>query len=156
MLKYLIRGTIFVTLSIIITGCTNNIDYVYNDALAKKGFIPKDVLDKENEKARDNLFYIPKQLGGIKFKDDNAPEGERVFLIRREKSSIIAETQVYEGKDYKYFDRAYFSAGASTSDYVGLQLRLEDDENKLFEKAIINVGANKKNGRVGLEMKFTF
>ncbi len=154
--RYLLWGTV-VMFSMGVTACSS-VDYVYNDTLLKKGLISEQDFKSDKEKKRDSLFYIPKMLGGVKVKDSSAPGGERFFLIKRDKSSIVAETQIYEG-NYKYFDRAYFSLGASASDYIGMQFRFENDDKdakRLFEKARLNIGANKKKGMVGLELAVNF
>lgn len=154
--KYLIWGTVAL-ISINLVGC-KSVDYVYTDALVKKGLIDETAAKKEKQSKKDDLFYIPKQLGGIKIKDKDAPDGERTFVISRQKKSLVAETKILEGeKKYDdYFDRAYFSATAGQDDYVGMQFRFEDDDKKYFEKAYFNVGADKKKNRVGIELRFIY
>lgn len=154
LVRYLLWGAAAIALSLGVSGCTS-VDYVYNDTLVKKGFISQESLKEDKEKSKDRLFYIPKQLGGIKVKDSSAPGGERLFLIRRDKSSVVAETQVFEGKS-EYFDRAYFSFAANPKEYVGFEFRFEDDSNKYFEKAYFNIGANKKKSFVGVELRFVY
>jgi len=152
LLRYLTWGAVSV-LSIVVSGCAN-IDYVYTDTLVKKGIISQESRE-DGEDKKSMIFYIPKYLGAIKVKDNSEPNGDRLFLIKREKSALMAETQVYEGT-YKYFDRIYMSVGASPQDYVGLQFRFEDDDNKYFEKAYLHIGANKKKNRVGIELRFVY
>lgn len=153
--RYLILGAVALTLSVGVSGCSS-IDYVYNDTLVKKGLVSEELVLKDKEEAKDKFFYVPKQLGGIKIKDSSAEGGERLFILKRENSSVLAETQIYKTDKNKYFDRAYFTMGGSLSNHIGMEFRFEDDSNKLFEKAYFNVGINKKKERVGIELRFVY
>lgn len=152
LLRYLVWGAVLI-LPILVSGCSS-VGYVYNDTLVRNGIVESES-QEENEKNKDKIFYIPKQLGAVKVKDSSVPEGERLFILKREKTSILAETKIYDGKT-SYYDRAYMTIAGSTRDYVGLQFRFEDDNEKYFEKAYFNIGANKKKKRVGLEIKFVY
>lgn len=82
--------------------------------------------------SEDHLDSKKKQFGALLFKakkKSDTPDDTRAFLIRKDSSSYVAETLLY---DNSFDDKA------------------------TFEKTYFSFGADKKNKRIGLKLRFVY
>ena len=135
MARNLLHNWCFCIITLLISSACSQMEYVDNHTLSQ---IDGTLVSKQDLKTP----FSTRQLGGLVFRSKNDDEttdthaalkeekhDERVFLIKRDKQKIMAETLLFDNTNVA---------------------------NSTFKKSYFSFGADRKRSRVGFEFRFVY
>lgn len=113
LIKLLRKLIVAIPFCITATACSS-VDYVDNKTLQESNLVGGNLVSN-NFSEQGGAFKGMKQFGALVIKPKNKDADPKVFMLRREKQKLVAETMLYDSKGDKksMFDQTYFAFGAN-------------------------------------------